>query len=174
MPPSSEPSPAIGVLVRPAEPGDVAAMLAIYTPVVLETAISFELEPPTAEEFAARLAAVTARDPWLVAEVAGDVAGYAYASDFRPRPAYRATRETTVYVADWARGNRVGTSLVEVLLADLTERGIRQAIAGIALPNPASIALHERLGYRYVGQFDAVGHKFDRWHDLGFWQRPLT
>lgn len=149
-------------------------MLGIYTPVVLETAISFELEPPSLEEFSRRVAAVTRRDPWLVAEVDGQVAGYAYASDFRSRPAYAATRETTVYVADWARGCGVGASLVDSLLAELEARGVGQVIAGIALPNPASVALHERLGYRYVGTFDAVGYKFDRWHDLGFWQRALA
>ncbi len=176
--PSTGPSP-VGhgpgpePVVRPAAPGDVAAMLDIYRPVVLETAISFEFEPPTVDEFAGRLAAVTARDPWLVAELGGRVAGYTYASDFRTRPAYGATRETTVYVADWARGRSVGTSLVGELLALLAGAGIRQVIAGIALPNPASVALHERMGYRYVGTFPAVGHKFDRWHDLGFWQRPL-
>lgn len=160
--------------VRPAEPDDVEAMLAIYRPVVLETAISFEFEPPTVDEFADRLIAVTARDPWLVADIGGDVAGYAYASDYRTRPAYRFTRETTVYVADWARGRHVGTTLVSALLEDLSAGGVRQVIAGIALPNPASIALHERLGYDYVGTFPAVGHKFDRWHDLGFWQRAIV
>ena len=160
--------------IRPANRGDVPAMLDIYTPIVLETAISFELEPPTVDEFAGRVSAVTARDPWLVAELAGEVAGYAYASDFRTRPAYAATRETTVYVADWARGRSVGTGLVEAVLAELGQQGIRQVIAGIALPNEGSIALHERLGYQHVGTFPAVGHKFGRWHDLGFWQRGLT
>lgn len=148
-------------------------MLEIYAPVVVETAISFELEPPSVEEFSSRLRAVAARDPWLVAEVDGRIAGYAYASDFRSRPAYAATRETTVYVADWARGRSVGTSLVRAILDVLTAVGVRQVIAGIALPNDGSIALHERLGYTYVGTFEAVGHKFGRWHDLGFWQRAL-
>ncbi|MGI9616441.1 MAG: GNAT family N-acetyltransferase [Acidimicrobiales bacterium] len=159
--------------LRPATQADVAAMLEIYTPVVLETAISFELEPPSVAEFGARLEAVTARDPWLVAEIEGRVAGYAYASDFRSRPAYAATRETTVYVADWARGRSVGTRLVLAILDVLTADGVRQVIAGIALPNDGSIALHERLGYTSVGTFEAVGHKFGRWHDLGFWQRGL-
>ena len=160
--------------VRPAEPGDVEAMLDIYRPVVLETAISFEFEPPTVDEFAERLAAVSAHNPWLVTDVDRQVAGYAYASAFRTRPAYRATRETTVYVADWARGRRVGTTLVTALLDALSAQGVHQVIAGIALPNPASVALHERLGYEYVGTFPAVGRKFDRWHDLGFWQRALV
>ena len=109
----------------------------------------------------------------MVAVVDGVVAGYAYASDFRTRPAYAATRETTVYVADWARGRSVGTTLVNAVLDVLAGDGVRQVIAGIALPNAASIALHERLGYRHIGTFEAVGHKFGRWHDLGFWQRAV-
>lgn len=150
-------------------------MAAIYRPIVETTAISFELEAPTESEFAARLLRVQRRDPWLVAEDEGtaEVLGYAYASDFRTRPAYSTTKETTVYVSSDHQGCGVGRALLEELLAVLEGRGVRVAIAGIALPNEPSIALHQRLGFKLVGTFDEVGHKFGAWHDLSFWQRSL-
>lgn len=163
------------LIVRPAVQADVGAMLDIYRPIVEETAISFELSPPTEAELADRLAARSAAgDPWLVATLGTDVVGYTYASPFRSRPAYGYTRETTVYVHPSAHGRGVGTGLLTTLLGELAVAGVRQAIAGIVPPNPESVGLHERLGYVYVGTFPAVGYKFERWHDLGFWQRPLT
>lgn len=148
-------------------------MAAIYAPIVTETAISFELEPPSADEFATRLARVKGSDPWLVCERDSHVVGYAYATDFRSRPAYAATRETTVYVDPDHRGRGVGMALMTDLLEALSGAGAHVVVAGITLPNPASVTLHERLGYRHVGTFDQVGYKFGRWHDLGFWQRTL-
>ena len=162
-------------VVRTARPADVEAMLAIYTPMVEQTAVSFELEPPSPDEFGERLAATAANDdPWLVSEIDGVVAGFAYASRFRSRPAYGATRETTVYVDDAHRGRGVGRSLMTTLLTELESKGIHRAIAGIVLPNEGSIALHEALGYRLVGVFTEVGHKLGRWHDLGFWERSFS
>lgn len=157
-------------IVRSAGPGDAAEMLAIYEPVVRQTAISFELEPPTIAELAARIVAVTATDPWLVVEREGQLAGYAYATRFRSRPAYEATRETTVYVHPDHRGAGVARQLMEALIGELTAGGTRLVVAGIALPNEASIALHEGLGFTHVGTFHDVGRKFDRWHDVGFWE----
>lgn len=154
-------------------------MAAIYRPIVETTAISFELEAPTESEFVERLLRVQSRDPWLVAQAgagedgSGEILGYAYASDFRARAAYGATRETTVYVSTDHHGRGVGRALLEELLAILESRGVRVAIAGIALPNDASIALHQRLGFQLVGTFNEVGHKFGAWHDLSFWQRSL-
>ncbi|MDH3680891.1 MAG: GNAT family N-acetyltransferase [Acidimicrobiia bacterium] len=160
-------------VVRAATVDDVEAMLSIYRPIVERTAISFELTAPTAHEFAGRLATVTRRDPWLVCEIGSRVVGYAYASNFRTRPAYAMTRETTIYVEGSAQGQGIGARLLGELLAALAADGIHRAVAGIVPPNPSSIALHERLGFCHVGTFDQVGHKFGRWHDLGFWQREL-
>lgn len=160
--------------VRGATPDDVDSMLAIYAPIVARTAISFELVTPGIDEFTQRVLAAGERgDPWFVLEIDGVVAGYAYASLFRARPAYSATRETTVYVSPDHHGRGVGTELLAAVLADLAPRGVHEVVAGIVLPNEASIALHERLGFQPVGVFPRVGFKFEQWHDLGFWQRSL-
>jgi len=159
--------------IRMATGHDSAAMLAIYAPIVRDTAISFELEPPTVDEFASRIAKVQEHHPWLVFEEQGAILGYAYATTFRERAAYRFTAETTVYVRDDARRRGVARALYVDLFARLRAEGIMTALAAIALPNPASVALHESLGFRPIGVFHRVGFKFDRWHDTGWWERPL-
>jgi phosphinothricin acetyltransferase len=160
--------------IRLATESDAEPMLAIYAPVVRDTAISFELEPPDANEFRSRIARVMQLAPWLVYEVDGAVAGYAYATRFRARPAYRFTAETTVYVHAAHRGRGVGRALYTVLLDALRLQGFRRAVGGIALPNDASVALHENAGFRPVGVFTRVGFKFGRWHDVGFWDMELA
>ncbi len=160
-------------LIRPAETADVAAMVAIYTPIVRDTAISFEIEAPTEVEFAGRLERITATDPWLVFEHNGEIAGYAYASSFRSRPAYATTRETTVYVHPDHHGHGVGRTLMVALLDEITRRGARLAVAVIALPNDASVALHETLGFTRVGELHSVARKFGTWWDEGFWELQL-
>jgi phosphinothricin acetyltransferase len=161
------------MLIRPATRVDVEAMLAIYAPIVRDSAISFELEPPTPGEFARRLDAVPQGAPWLVAESGGAILGYAYASKFRERAAYRFTVETTVYVRDDMRRRGVARALYAELFTQLRAAGFATALAVIALPNPASVALHESLGFRPVGVFHRVGFKFDRWHDTGWWEFDL-
>jgi phosphinothricin acetyltransferase len=160
-------------VIRPASNADVEAMLAIYGPVVTTTAISFELAVPSAEEMTERLARIQATDPWLVLEIGGDVAGYAYGSPFRARAAYEPTRETTVYVDPDHRGQGVARRLMEELLVQLAHRGAHRAVAGIVLPNEASVALHRSLGFTHIGTFTEVGWKLDAWHDLSFWERAL-
>ncbi len=141
---------------------------------VRDTAISFEFAPPDEQEMADRIARITATDPWLVMERNGELAGYAYASSFRNRPAYATTRETTVYVhADHQRAG-VARSLMTELLADLRRRGVHRAIAVIALPNDASVALHESLGFRQVGTLHEIARKFDMWHDEALWEVALS
>ncbi len=157
-------------LVRDADPSDAGAFLAIYAPVVRESAISFELEPPTEAEFAERIRRVTATDPWLVLERDGEIAGYAYATHFRGRPAYAATRETTVYVHPDHHRTGVARELMTALLDEIARRGAHLAIAVIALPNKPSVALHEALGFRHVGTIHDAGRKFDEWHDEGIWE----
>lgn len=159
--------------IRNATVADAPAIQAIYAPIVLNTAISFEEAPPEVEEMAQRMATISETYPYLVAERDGTAAGYAYGSVHRARPAYRRSVEVTVYVAEAERGRGVGRALYGALLPMLAEGGFHMAFAGIALPNPASIALHEAAGFERIGVFREIGFKFGRWHDVGWWQRGL-
>jgi L-amino acid N-acyltransferase YncA len=160
-------------VIRLAREPDAGPMLEIYAPLVRETPISFELEPPSLEAFRERVRSITERTPWLVCDADGEIRGYAYAGPFRARPAYLWTVETTVYVAAPHRGKGVARALYTALLAGLRLAGYRRAYAGITLPNPASVATHERLGFEPVGVFREAGFKLGRWHDVGFWQLAL-
>lgn len=159
--------------IRLANEADAAACLEIYRFFVLETAVSFETELPSLESFQARIADTQQRMPWLVCEVEGSIAGYAYATRYRPRPAYQWSAEVTVYVAEGHRGRGVGRALYRNLFACLQRQGYVNVYAVITLPNAGSVALHEALGFRPVGVFEAVGHKLNRWHDVGWWQLSL-
>ncbi len=160
-------------MIRPARPGDGAALAAIYNPCIRDTTITFEEEPVTAEEMAARIANVTADHPWLVLEEGGAVLGYAYASSWRTRAAYRFSTETTIYLAPEAQGRGIGSRLYQALLDELRDRGFHSALGCLALPNEASVRLHERLGFRKAGHMREAGRKFDRWVDVGFWELLL-
>jgi L-amino acid N-acyltransferase YncA len=165
---------AFPTMLRPATPADAAAICAVYNPYVRDTTISFEETFVTAADMAERIVDTTRRYPWLVAEGAGGLLGYAYASQWRTRSAYRFAVETTVYVAPEAPRRGVGTALYRALLDTLRAEGFHCAMGGIALPNPASVALHEKLGFRQVAQFREVGWKFDRRVDVGYWQLLLA
>lgn len=161
-------------LLRPATPDDAAAIAAIYAPVVAETAISFELEPPSEAEMRSRIEATLARLPWLVSlDAEGAVNGYVYASKHRERPAYQWAVDTTAYVRADSRGQGVGRRLYTALFEQLVLLGYFQAFAGIALPNAASVALHEAMGFEALGVYRDVGFKRGRWHDVGWWQKRL-
>ena len=160
--------------IRLADAGDVEAMLAIYAPIVENTAISFELVPPTADEFAARLEGALTRYPWLVCEIGGEVAGYAYAGAFKTRAAYQWSVETTVYVRADRRRRGVGRAVCASLFACLRIQGFRAAYAGIALPNAASAALHEGMGFERAGVYPKVGYKLGAWRDVGWWRLALA
>jgi phosphinothricin acetyltransferase len=163
--------------VRAATADDAAAIASIYAPYVLASAVSFETEAPDAAEIGRRLAAAAGAYPWLVVcdgDGDGTLLGYAYAAAFRTRPAYRFTVETTVYLAGEAGGGGIGTLLYRALLPALEAQGFAQAIAAITLPNPASVKLHEKLGFRQVGTYEAVGFKRGQWHSVGLWQRALA
>jgi phosphinothricin acetyltransferase len=157
-----------------AEPDDAEPMLAIYAPIVRDTAISFELEPPSPDEMRRRLAEIRAFAPWLVCEDDGVLIGYAYAGRFRTRPAYQWTVETTVYVHAEHRRRRVAHALYTSLFECARLCGFQTAVAGVALPNAASVTLHERLRFQRVGVFRGVGFKLGRWHDVGWWELPLV
>ncbi len=159
--------------IRLARAGDVEAMLDIYSPVVRETAISFELTPPTRDEFAARLESALERTPWLVCEIGGEVAGYAYAGPLRSREAYQWSVEVTVYAHSEHRRRGVGKAVYTSLFECLKVQGYCNAYAAIALPNSASVALHEGLGFEYIGTYRSVGYKLGAWRDVGWWQREI-
>ena len=160
-------------MIRPATPDDACAIVAIYNHYVATTVISFEERPVTQDEMAGRIRDVTAALPWLVYEAGGVVVGYAYATKWRVRSAYRYSAETSVYVAPGQGGKGIGSALYKNLLEELRARKIHMAIGGIAQPNPASVALHERLGFEKVAHFKQVGRKFDRWIDMGYWELRL-
>lgn len=173
--PVSVPRPTIdALLLRPVERADAAQIAEIYEPIVRETTISFELEPPGEEEIWRRVEATTAQFPWLVAEIQGRVLAYAYASVFRSRPAYRFGCESTIYVAAEARGTGVAQSLYTALLAVLKTQGFAMVYAGISLPNEPSVRFHESMGFSRVGTFRRAGWKLGRWSDAVFYQRELT
>jgi L-amino acid N-acyltransferase YncA len=159
--------------VRDATTADAAGCAAVYAPYVLGTAASFETEPPVPEEMAHRIESARRSHAWVVAERAGEVVGYAYATAYKPRPAYRWTCEASVYVAGGHHRGGVGRTLYDELLVRLARRGLRTVVASMALPNPASAALHEALGFRPVGVLERVGWKHGRWHDVALLQRPI-
>jgi L-amino acid N-acyltransferase YncA len=162
------------MVIRYADSGrDAEAIAAIYAPYVTDTVISFEDLAPTASEMAARIARLTETHAWLVAEDGGEILGYAYACPHRERAAYRWATEVTVYVDPRHQRRGVGRGLYEALLAVLTDRGYRVALAVIALPNDASVALHEACGFELVGVYRRIGFKFGSWWDVGWWQLDL-
>jgi phosphinothricin acetyltransferase len=160
------------VLIRPANEADAAAIAAIYRPYVETSRISFEERAPDGAEMAVRMQ--SPMHPWLVAEDAGSIVGYASSSPYHRRPAYRWTVETSIYLDANTHGRGVGRQLLLSLLERLTRQGYVTAIAAIALPNPASIALHERLGFSPAGTYKGVGFKRGEWADVSLWQRDLS
>lgn len=161
-------------MIRPATPDDASAIVTIYNHYIATTTISFEEHPVAPEEMAGRIRDVTAQLPWLVYERDGEVLGYAYATKWRARSAYRFSAETSVYVKFGQGGKGIGSALYKVLLEELRAREIHMAIGGIAQPNEASVALHESLGFEKVAHFKQVGRKFDRWVDVAYWELQLS
>jgi L-amino acid N-acyltransferase YncA len=159
--------------IRSATTADASAIQAIYAPIVRDTIISFETEVPTIQEIARRIDNTLNTHPYLVAEIDGGVAGYAYASQHRARSAYRWSVDVSVYVAKEARRSGLARALYGRLLPMLAEQQFHAAFAGIALPNPGSVGFHEAMGFTPVGVYREVGYKFGRWCDVGWWQRLL-
>jgi L-amino acid N-acyltransferase YncA len=153
---------------------DSAACAEIYAPHVEDGPTSFEEAAPSAEEMAARIEETTATHPWLVAESDGEVVGFAYSCGHRSRPAYRWAVDVSVYIGDRYRGEGHGRRLYEALFEELRERGFRVACAGITLPNEASVALHQRLGFEPVGVYRGIGWKAGAWRDVGWWRLELS
>jgi L-amino acid N-acyltransferase YncA len=160
-------------MIRDAVAADAERCAAIYAPYVRETAISFESEPPAAEDMARRIADAQRAHAWLVLETDGEVMGYAYGGPFMARAAYQWATTVSVYLEQGRRRTGGGRALYEALLDRLAACGHRTALAGIALPNEASIGLHLALGFEPVGTYRRVGWKHGRWHDVAWYQRGL-
>ncbi len=163
-------------LLRDADEGDLAAITALYGREVQGGTATFETTPPTLAEMAGRFAAVRRRDlPWLVAEIDRRFGGYAYASPFRPRPAYRYGVEGSIYVEEDARGHGVGRALLTALIERVRAMGLRHVIGAISDSDTsaASIALHRSLGFRQAGVYRQVGWKFERWLDVTLMQLDM-
>lgn len=162
----------MAVLIRPAGRQDAAAIAAIYRPYVEDSCISFEEVPPTADDIAVRM--TNPMHPWLVADDGGEAVGYASTSPMRNRSAYRWSVETGIYLKRSAQGRGLGRALLIAHLELLERQGFVTAIAGISLPNDASVALHESLGFSLSGIEHGVGFKLGQWVDVGRWQKDLA
>lgn len=157
--------------IRPAREDDAPAILSIYGPIVRESHVTFEVEPPAEADVRARI-----RDgayPWIVHEDDAGIGGYGHGSAFRPRAAYRWTAEASIYVDPARRGRGIGGSLGRAVTGALAEAGYRSAVGVVALPNPASEALLTGLGFRRAGVLEEAGFKLGRWWDVALWQRRL-
>lgn len=159
--------------IRVATAGDAAAIADIYAPVVTDTHVSFETTPPTPETMEDRISDTLSQFPWLVCEMDGAIRGYAYARPHNERPAYQWGVDVSVYVADGWRRNGLARGLYRSLFSILRRQGFYTAYAVIALPNPASVAFHEALGFERVGLYESAGFKRGAWHDVGHWERQL-
>ena len=162
-------------LIRLASEADAAAIASIYRHYVEGSWISFEDTPPDGAEMTRRIIGERPGfHPWFVAEEDGRLLGYAASSPFRARSAYRWTVETGIYLAPDAHGRGIGKALLSTLLGVLERQGYAAAIGAIALPNDASVALHEKLGFTYAGTYRGVGFKLGQWLDVGLWERELA
>ena len=162
----------VEITIRAAAAEDGAALARIYNHYIASTVVTFEELAVSAAEMGARVAEISAAKlPWLVAQSPAGVSGFAYASRWKGRCAYRHSLESSIYLEPAAIGQGLGTALYSTLLARLEELGCHAVIGGIALPNQGSVALHEKLGMRKVAHFTEVGFKFGRWVDVGYWQR---
>lgn len=159
--------------IRPVTTGDAAAVCELYNYYVANTVITFETEAVAQAEMARRIDEITANYPWLVAEDEHGVVGYAYATRWRARAAYDKTAESTIYLRKGAAGSGIGKPLYDALIDALRQRGFHAMVGCITVPNPPSIAFHEKCGFVKVAHFPEVGNKFGNWVDVGFWQLTL-
>jgi L-amino acid N-acyltransferase YncA len=159
--------------IRCVTPDDAAQIHSIYRPYVTSTSISFELNEPSVDEVRRRIADISTRYPWFVCCLPEGIAGYAYATRHRERAAYQWDVEVSAYVRTDHHHRGIGSGLYSVLFKVLKGLGYYNAFAGISLPNAASVAFHEKMGFQKIGVFKDAGYKFDAWHDVGWWQLAL-
>ena len=157
-------------MIRSATVNDAKAICDIYNPYVQNTIITFEENPISIKEMQNRIIDKAKSLPWLVSEEHGNVIGFTYASKWKSRYAYRFSVESTIYLASHLIGRGIGSQLFGALISELRSRSLHSVIGGIALPNPASVALHEKMGFEKVAHFKEVGWKFNQWIDVGYWE----
>ena len=160
-------------MIRAATAADAAQVCSIYNHYISHTVVTFEEEPLAVETMALRMERILASHPWLLWQAGGEILGYCCADTWKVRSAYRHSVESTVYLRPDAVGRGIVSQLYEALVRALRAQRVHAVIGGVALPNPASVALHEKLGFRQIGIFREVGWKFDRWIDVGYWQLIL-
>jgi L-amino acid N-acyltransferase YncA len=160
-------------IIRFSEPRDAAAIQAVYAPYCESTTVSFEIVAPTVQQMADRIAKISFQYPWLVCQVDGELAGYVYAGQHRERAAYRWGVDAAIYLAKQFHRRGIGRALYTSLFAILREQGYVRAYAGVTLPNPGSVGIHEAMGFSPVAHFPAEGFKFGKWYDVGWWQLEL-
>ena len=161
------------IIIRPVTAEDAAELVSIYAPYVLETAVTYEYEVPSVEEFCGRIENTTKNYPYLAAVEDGMILGYAYASSFHPRAAFRWSAEATVYLRKEAHGRGIGRMLYEVLEEGLKKQNVQTVIALIADPNPESVAFHEKLGYRVAGRLTNCAYKLGQWRGMYYMEKFL-
>lgn len=160
-------------MIRSVTTADAGEICTIYNYYVLHTHINFEEEAVPVQEMEQRIINITGKHPWLVYEENGKVIGYAYASEWKSRCSYRFSVESTVYLAHGTNGKGIGSQLYDALLQKISNTDTHVVIGGIAQPNEASIALHEKFGFEKVAHFKEVGYKFDKWIDVAYWEKIL-
>jgi L-amino acid N-acyltransferase YncA len=163
----------MAAVIRLATAHDAEGVQRIYAPIVQDTVISFELDPPSVAEIRQRIVDTLTHWPWLVCEHDGEVIGYAYAGKYRVRPAYQWSVDVSVYIHERIHRRGVGRGLYSALVRLLVLQGFYNAQAGITLPNAASVGLHEAMGFQAIGVYRKIGYKLGAWHDVGWWQLVL-
>lgn len=161
------------VHIRLATPDDAQEILAIYRPYIFDTAVTFEEEVPSLDEFRQRINSILEECPFLVCEIGGQLAGYAYAGPYRTRASYRWNKEVSVYIHDAFQRKQVARALYSGLFELLASQHVANLLAVITLPNEGSVRLHEQMGFKYCGVFNRVGYKLGQWHPVGWWELPL-
>ena len=161
-------------MIRNAKPEDAQAICDIYNYHVLNTIVTFEEESILADDMADRINKVSEKYVWLVYEQEGEIIGYAYAGEWKSRCSYRFSVESSVYLKNGFSSQGIGSKLYEALLKKLEKTDIHAVIGGISLPNEGSIALHEKFGFEKIAQFKEVGYKFEKWIDVGYWEKIIS
>jgi phosphinothricin acetyltransferase len=160
-------------MIRPVCPGDAVSIAGIYNYYIENSVITFEEIPLSVREMEERILKISAKYPWLVWEESGDVTGYAYVNTWKERAAYRYAAELTIYLNHGFRGKGMGRELLSRLLEEVRKTAIHALVAGITLPNEASVALHEKFGFKQIASFNEIGFKLDKWLDVGYWELIL-
>jgi L-amino acid N-acyltransferase YncA len=161
-------------MIRNAQPEDAQAICDIYNYYVLDTIVTFEEDSVLADDMADRIKKVSEKYTWLVYEQEGEIIGYAYAGEWKSRCSYRFSVESSVYLKNGFSGKGIGSKLYEALFKEIEKTDIHAVIGGISLPNEASIALHEKFGFEKIAQFKEVGYKFEKWIDVGYWEKIIS